>query len=61
MTDDPLGNIEEEKTQQDIGVFAYRIYTGARTDGATRHDALAIVTAWFIAFLRSNDIIDETT
>jgi hypothetical protein len=47
--DDPLGNIEDRKAQQDLGVFAYRIYEGARGDDSTRFEALLVVGAWFLA------------
>lgn len=36
---DPLTDIEDRKGQQDLGVTAYRVYTGARNEGASRIDA----------------------
>lgn len=47
--EDPLGNIEDRKGQQDLGVFAYRIFEGSRNEGATRFEATLIVGAWFLA------------
>lgn len=45
---DPLRAIEDERAQKDIGVFAYRVYVGAKEDGATEFEAYMIVCAWFV-------------
>lgn len=45
---DPLSNIEDEKAQKDIGVFAYRVFLGAKSDGASTFEAYLIVCAWFV-------------
>jgi hypothetical protein len=51
---DPLTNLEDAKAQHDIGVFAYRIYTGTRDEGASLLDALIVVAAWFYAVLKDS-------
>ena len=52
---DPLTDIEDRKGQQDLGRIAYRIYQGARDDGATRPEATMIVFAWYLAGFRNAD------
>lgn len=51
----PLEDIENRKAQEDLGIFAYRIYKGARDDGATHREAFTVVVAWFKAMLTSNE------
>ena len=51
----PLEDIENRKAQQDFGIFGYRIYSGARSDGATRLDALLVAVAFFRALINSSD------
>jgi hypothetical protein len=48
---DPLTDLEDAQDQRDIGVFALRIYRGARTEGATRVEAFTVLVAWFRALL----------
>lgn len=48
---DALSNIEDAKTQRDIGVMAVRIYQGAREEGESRRDAFVVLVAWFRAML----------
>lgn len=48
---DPLTDIENAKAQRDIGVTAYRVFQGARQEGASRSEALLIVVGWFRAML----------
>jgi hypothetical protein len=56
----PLEDIENRKAQQDIGTLGYRIYDGARKDGASRLDALLVAVAWFRAMINaSNDAPPE--
>lgn len=45
--DDELNRIEEEKGQRDLGIFGYRIYQGAISEGATASEAVGIVAAFF--------------
>lgn len=44
--ENPLDQIEDAQAQRDIGTASYRIYCGARADGATRIEATMIVYAW---------------
>ena len=44
---DALSQIEDSKAQQDMGAVAFRLYQGARTDGATRLEGLLVMIAWF--------------
>lgn len=46
---DPLTEIEERKAQQDLGTTAYRVFVGARVEGASRFEAALVVYAWFRA------------
>jgi len=55
---DPLSQIENERAQRDIGVVAYRIYVGARDEGASVHCAFWILTAWFVAMFKQNELKD---
>lgn len=60
MPSDPLSDIENEKSQFDTGVFAHRIYRGARSDGASRRTAFLILMTWFKAmFLQDGTALDE--
>jgi hypothetical protein len=51
---DELGRIEDAKGQRDLGVFGYRIYLGAVSEGASPAEALAVVTAFFEGSIRGN-------
>jgi hypothetical protein len=46
--DDPLSNIEAQKAQTDIGVFMYRVYLGAKSEGASTFEAYLMVCAWAV-------------
>lgn len=50
---DPLTDIENAKGQQDLGVTAHRLYTGARTEGASRSEATLVMYAFFRAMFDS--------
>jgi hypothetical protein len=54
---DPLTDIEDRTGQIDLGRMAYRIFSGAQTEGATRFEAALVVYAWLRALLErpSND------
>jgi hypothetical protein len=43
----PLENIENRKAQQDLGVFAFRVYEGARGEGASLLEAFIVTAAYF--------------
>jgi hypothetical protein len=43
----PLEDIENRKAQQDIGAFGFRVYEGARTDGASFFEAFIVTVAFF--------------
>jgi len=45
---DPIRDIEDKKTQTDIGVFAARIFNGAKEEGLSQFEAWLIVCAWFV-------------
>lgn len=47
--DDPLNQIEDSVAQRDLGVVAFRIYEGARSEGASKKDAARMVSAFFRA------------
>jgi len=51
---DPLTDIENRKAQVDLGTTAFRMYLGAREDGATRLEGLTVVIGWFRALLTHN-------
>jgi hypothetical protein len=50
--EDWLKNLEDEKAQKDLGVAAYRIYLGAKEEGATRYEAFWIVVAWWVGMFK---------
>lgn len=58
-SNDPLSDIENAKAQHDLGVTAFRIYTGARNEGASRREAFIVAVAWFVALLKSDDLVDK--
>jgi hypothetical protein len=51
----PLDDIENAKAQHDMGVMAFRIFEGARSEGATKFEAFMITVAWFRGLIGSND------
>lgn len=58
--DDAMRNVEDRKGQQDLGVFAYRIFEGARMEGASRFEATLLIAAWFYGmFLNTNNPPDN--
>lgn len=59
MSDNPITSIEDEKAQTDLGVFGFRIYRGARDEGATRFEALAVVCAFFFGMFKGNQADPE--
>lgn len=61
---DPLSQIEDEKAHNDIGVTSYRVYSGARSVGATRIEATMVVYAWcraMFAAAAEDDTVEEET
>ena len=46
---DPLTDIENQKAQQDLGVTGYRVFVGARTEGASLWEAVLMAYAFFRA------------
>ena len=56
---DPLSDIENEQAQRDIGVFASRVYRGARSDDCSIAEALFTTTAWYLAMFKSNESPSE--
>ena len=52
---DYLSVVEERKGQIDLGVIGQRIYEGARTEGASRLDALFVVAGFYLAAFRNSD------
>lgn len=38
----------------DFGVFGFRIYSGARGEGASRSEALGVVCAFFFGMFKAN-------
>lgn len=56
---DPLTNIEDEKGQIDIGVFAHRIYRGAIQDGANWITAYLITAAWVHGMFKASQDNEE--
>ena len=55
---DPLKDIEDRQAAIDLGVLYYRVYLGARSDGASRYDAFLTTAALFYASMKSG--FDET-
>lgn len=55
MSSDPLTDIEDERSQRDVGVTAHRIFAGAREDGASTVSAFWVTAAWFYAALKANE------
>lgn len=53
-----LDEVEERNTHQGIGAMAFRIYQGARIDGATVYQAFLVTTAYFHGLIGSST--DET-
>lgn len=51
----PIEDIENDKAQTDLGIFAFRLYKGAISDGASPSEAFIIVSAWFKAMLTANN------
>jgi hypothetical protein len=49
MLQDPLGEIEDAQAQRDLGAVAFRIFQGARAEGATRYEAFIVIFSWFRA------------
>lgn len=50
---DPIKDIEDKKGQQDVGVMAFRVWEGAREEGASFREALAIICGWFYGLFKS--------
>jgi hypothetical protein len=50
-SEDPLSEIEERQGQLNLGAVGYRIYLGARQDGASRFDAFLVAAAWYRSML----------
>lgn len=44
---DPLSDLENAKAQHDVGTIAFRMYCGARAEGASRREAFLVMLAWF--------------
>jgi hypothetical protein len=55
----PLDDIENAKAQHDIGVMAFRIFRGAREEGATKFEAFLIVVAFCRGLIGANDDKEE--
>lgn len=55
----PLDDIENKKAQQDMGVTAYRVWDGARQEGASFREALAIICGWFYGLFAANQSDDS--
>lgn len=56
---DPLTDIEDRKGQIDMGTMMYRIYLGARQDGASRLDALLTTAAVWVGISQYNKENEE--
>jgi len=57
----PINEIEERKSQNDLGALAFNVYTGARAAGASRSEARAMVKAFFSATLQATAEADNDT
>lgn len=55
----PLDDIENAKAQHDIGVMGYRIFLGAREEGASKFEAFMILVAFFRGLMGSHEDKDE--
>lgn len=56
---DPIRDLEEKTTQQDLGVMGYRVYQGARQEGASLREAFLVVVAFFQAMFAQQTTGDE--
>lgn len=54
----PLDQIEDANSQRDIGAVSYRIFQGARSEGAPRYESFLIVCAWFYAMFKQTYDVD---
>ena len=50
---DAMSEVENAKAQHDLGVTAYRLYSGARSEGASRLEAFQVIWAWFGAMFET--------
>lgn len=55
MPDDPLSEIEQAQGQRNIGNVIFRIYQGARDEGASLFEAFLMVVAWVRGTTGAND------
>lgn len=54
-----LKRLEERKGQRDLGVTGYRIFSGARDEGATSREAFLVTLAWYRAVVEAGNSTDE--
>lgn len=47
MSEDPIKQIEDEKTYLDFGKMAYLVYRGALEEGASPQEAYIVTSAYF--------------
>lgn len=60
MSGSPLDDVENRKAQQDIGAFGFRVFEGAREDGASPLLAFLVTVAYFRGLFGSHhDVPDE--
>lgn len=51
--ENPIDQIELNRSLEEIGMAGFRVYGGARSMGATRSEACRVVAAWFYSLLLS--------
>lgn len=56
---DPITDIENRQAQLDIGTMGYRIYLGARTDGANLFQAWITLVAFYAAIMSATKLDDD--
>lgn len=59
VPNNPIDRIEQAQSQRELGQFAYRVYSGAREEGASRLEAVLILWAWFLGLTVNPSDEDE--
>ena len=57
---DPLSQIEDRKTWMDFGRQALLLYRGAKDEGASDHEAMLMVTAFYAGMFKGSRDDDST-
>lgn len=59
LSESPLKDIEDKKGQMDMGTLCYRLYNGARLDGASRYESYLVVKAFFAGSADAHNQAEE--